>query len=444
MELVALTAFFGCCVLACIRPTMSLVLVILMFPAEIVLQGVAPTLRSSSLGFIAVNAAIGATTLIAASRLLFREPAHFARLLHPVHLSVYALFGWSAITLLWSPGAEEGAKAIIEQLPYFFVVVVLAPLVIISVDDFATVTSALLVCLCVLCCTVLISPEFASKNFRLGIDLGFGFQSNPLALGELGGFGILIGALARRTNLGIWATLLRVIAVIAGSAVAILSGSRGQFFYALVIAVVFVPVAGPIKSLRNFVVTMIAIAFVCTIAYFLLGLLLGGASERRFSFEGLLYGSSSTETRINNVIALAGAWAVSPFAWVAGLGFYAYNGLFSDGLNIYSHVLFADMLFEEGIPGLVLMATFLIFVVSRAVDIVRQTAHRVVARTSATILVAMFAYQVLLVNKQGNLWGSTLFFLLGLLIVDLHRSVESQSGEEQDAGLDHDESSVAV
>jgi hypothetical protein len=172
MEPVALIAFAGLCLYACTRPAVALALIILMFPAEIVLQGVSPALRSSGLGLKAVNIAVGAVALIAASGVAIRSPAAITKLLSPACLSVYALFGWSAITLLWSPGAEAGSEVIMGQLPYFFVILVLAPLLISSIDEFAAVTSAILLGSCVLCCIVLVSPEFVTKDTRLGFELG--------------------------------------------------------------------------------------------------------------------------------------------------------------------------------------------------------------------------------------------------------------------------------
>ena len=39
---------------------------------------------------------------------------------------------------------------------------------------------------------------------------------------------------------------------------------------------------------------------------------------------------------------------------------YAFNGLFADAGNIYSHVLFADVIFQSGLPGVALMSGFCI------------------------------------------------------------------------------------
>ena len=144
--------------------------------------------------------------------------------------------------------------------------------------------------------------------------------------------------------------------------------------------------------------------------------LLSGFAAKRFSSDELIYGSSSSSTRVENVLALGQAWVQSPVAWVLGLGFYAFNGLFADAGNIYSHVLFADVIFELGLPGVALMSGFLYFVIRDAFRLYNVASSAPLTRAACAVLIALFAYQLLLVNKQGNLWGSMYFFLMGILI----------------------------
>lgn len=429
MELLALILFAALCFYACTRPPVALALIMLMFPMEIVLQALSPVLRSSGIGLKAVNIAIGSVALLAASGVLARDPGRLRVLLQPAPVVMLALFGWSAITLLWSPGAEAGTESIVGQLPYFVVTLLLAPLLIRSIDEFATVVSTLLLSSCALCALVLSSPEFVVKDSRLGFELGVAVRSNPLALGEMGGLGIIIGLLARNSTLGSWAVLVRMAAILSGAAVAIQSGSRGQFFYAFVVAIPLLPIAAPIANVRSFVLTVASTIFVIAGSYILLGSLLFGVAEKRFSLEGLLYGSSSSETRIANILSLASAWADRPFAWIGGLGFYAYNGLFADSGNIYSHVLFADMIFEEGLPGLAFFVSFFYLSVRACFRLFQGVAETALPRASAAVLIGLFCYQVLLVNKQGNLWGSTYFFLYGLLLVEFATTVSEGARE---------------
>jgi hypothetical protein len=209
---------------------------------------------------------------------------------------------------------------------------------------------------------------------------------------------------------------LRVAAVLAGTAVAIQAGSRGQFFYALIVAVPFLPLAAPVKSARNLILALVAVVFVGLVASFLLDTLLSGFAAKRFSLDEMLYGTSSSSTRIENVLSLGRAWAQSPTAWIFGLGYYAFNGLFADAGSIYSHVLFADVIFEMGLPGVAFMSWFVYFTVRDSFRLYRLAADFPLERAACTVVIALFAYQLLLVNKQGNLWGSMYFFLMGILI----------------------------
>lgn len=427
MELLVFILFGVVCLYACTRPPVALALVIVLFPAEIVLQALSPTLRSAGFGSKAVNVSVGAVALLAVLGAIARDPERLGRLIRPVSVTVFALFGWSAITLLWSPGGEAGLESVLAGLPYFAVILVLAPLLVRGVDEFGTTVATLLVLVCGLCIVVLASPEFVVKDSRLGFDFGAATRSNPLALGEMGGLGIIVGLLARNSLLGAWAVPVRLAAVFAGSAIAIQSGSRGQFFYALAVALVLLPIAAPMRNVRTFIMTTGSAIFAAAVAYILLGSLLLGAAEKRFTLEGLLYGSSSSETRVTNVAALASAWVDRPLNWIPGLGLYAFNGLFADSGNIYSHVLFADMIFEEGLPGVALMSGFLFLSFRACIRLFRGASSTLAPRSSAAVLIGLFAYQVLLVNKQGTLWGCQYFFLFGSMLVIFSRQLDDDA-----------------
>jgi hypothetical protein len=355
--------------------------------------------------------------------------------LTPTSVMAYGLLVWGAVTLLWSPGREAGLEALQGQLPYFVVILLLGPLLVPRVDVLVSSISATLMITTALCTIVLVNPEFLVKDGRLGLDLGAGVRSNPLALGELGGLAILLGALVRRSQLGALALPIRVGAVLVGAAVAIQSGSRGQFFYAILVAVPFLPLAAPVKSARNLILAFISVLFMAFAASFLMDTLLSGFAAKRFSSDELIYGSSSSSTRVENVLALGQAWVQSPVAWVLGLGFYAFNGLFSDAGNIYSHVLFADVIFELGLPGVALMSGFLYFVIRDAFRLFNFASSAPLTRAACAVLIALFAYQLLLVNKQGNLWGSMYFFLTGIIISRLVATLDNGADAMNDVAV---------
>jgi hypothetical protein len=416
MEIVSLVAFAILCVYASMRPPVAFALVLLMFPIEMVLQSTSSFLRTPGIGLQLVNIAIGMTALLAVLSSSFRTVGFMRSFISPSSMISFGLLAWGATTLLWSPGRQAGIEATVDQLPYLGVILVLGPLLVPRVDVLVSSLSAALVIATALCLIVLINPEFVVKSGRLGFEFGGGLFSNPLALGELGGLALLLGSLIRRSTLGALAVPLRVAAILAGTAVAIQSGSRGQFFYALIVAVPFVPFAAPVKSARNLILALVAVVFVGLVASFLLDTLLSGFAAKRFSVEEMLYGTSSSSERMENVLSLGRAWAQSPTAWIFGLGYYAFNGLFADAGSIYSHVLFADVIFEMGLPGVAFMSCFVYLTVRDSFRLYRLAAEFPLERAACTALIALFAYQLLLVNKQGNLWGSMVFFLMGIVI----------------------------
>jgi hypothetical protein len=89
-------------------------------------------------------------------------------------------------------------------------------------------------CTCVL---IILSPGFNVKNGRLGIDIGGGFRTNPLAIGELGGMLLMTGVLCTRPAGSVVASsVLRTAACLFGGYLALQSGSRGQLIFALLIS----------------------------------------------------------------------------------------------------------------------------------------------------------------------------------------------------------------
>jgi len=416
MEILSLVAFALLCLYASMRPPVAFALVLLMFPMELVLQSNSSILRTPGIGVQLVNIAIGMTALLAVLRLSLRTVGFMRSFISPSSMMAYGLLLWGATTLLWSPGREAGIEATVGQLPYMVVILVLGPLLLPRVDALVSCVSAVLVIATGLCLIVLINPEFVVKNGRLGFEFGGGLLTNPLSLGELGGLALLLGILTRRSTLGSLAVPLRVAAVLAGTAVAIQAGSRGQFFYALIIAVPFLPLAAPVKNVRNLILALVAVVFVGLVVSSLLDTLLSGFAAKRFSLDEMLYGTSSSSTRVDNVLGLGLAWAQSPTAWIFGLGYYAFNGLFPNNESSYSHVVFADVIFEMGLPGVVFMSWFVYLTVRDSFRLYRLAADFPLERAACTVLIALFVYQLLLVNKQGNLWGSMYFFLMGILI----------------------------
>lgn len=402
-----------CCAVCALRPPLAFALVVLMFPMEQVIQAHAPGLISSAFGIKAVNYGVGLTAVLAAAKACLTRPNGFSRWMNGATVSAVCLLAWAAISLLWSPGRTEGLEVVVGNVPYLVLFVLVAPLLLSDLEDLRISQQATLVIGMALCAIIVVSPEFTSRDGRLGYAVASGVRSNPLAIGELGGVVLLVAATMRGTTLlGFPLLPLRVAAAILGVLVAIKSGSRGQLAFALGVAILFVPVSAPVRNVGAFISSAIIVGVTVLVVDFVISTQLQGTEARRFSGEALLYGDSSAFGRVNNVLALAAEWIRNPLAILIGLGYYAFSTLPASGGQPYSHVMFADALFELGLPGVALTAAGLVVSGLSTLRLFRAYSSERVLRATVAVVGGMLVYQVLLANKQGTMWGVHMLFML--------------------------------
>jgi hypothetical protein len=68
-----------------------------------------------------------------------------------------------------------------------------------------------------------------------------------------------------------------------------------------------------------------------------------------------------------------------------------------------------------GLIAFIILITWLFNILARAIELVRSTSTDSNLRSASVVLVALCAYQLLLMNKQGELWSSQntiVYFLL--------------------------------
>ena len=71
---------------------------------------------------------------------------------------------------------------------------------------------------------------------------------------------------------------------------------------------------------------------------------------------------------------------------------------------------------ELGLPGVVLLVWFLIALIRNGLAFFSAARDSALDRPAGTVLIALAAYFVLLVNKQGGLWGSTSLFMTASIL----------------------------
>lgn len=422
MQAIWITLFFLICLYGCVRPMVALALLLYLFPIEQILQSMAPALGSTPLGGQLVNYVVGLVVCAAAIRTAFTKFQPLVGLFNGVLITVLLLYGWSIVTLLWSPGRMDGLAVVGTRWPYL-VVMILGSYLINDLNDLVSFAKTALLIGLTVCVVLLSSGDFESKFGRLGIVVAGKLESNPLALGELGGIVLLTGALLRDSSFGRWNVLLRLLAVGTGAAIALRSGARGQLLFSVGIALVAVPLAAPMRSWKAFFSTILIVGVVIAMALVLSSTLLEGFAAKRFSVDEMLYGSSSTSERVQNVTTLMSHWLSSPFAVLVGLGYYAFS---SYGMGIdYSHVVAADALFELGIPGAAGYIAVLVMTFQNCKRLMRAGIDTGYYRAAVALCIGILGFYYLLSNKQGELWGCTTLFMLMCIVARLVSRIDA-------------------
>jgi hypothetical protein len=425
MELIVMIALFSVCAISAFRPPWVFALIILLFPLKQVIQALCPTFITQ-LGAESVNYIVAITALAASAYTIIYKKEGLANWMNLAMIATIVLYVWSVITIIWSPGGKDGLGLVLGQLPYFFVIIIISPLLIRDINDLKASLQVLLWIGIFLALAFIFSPEFTSVDGRIALNLG-GYRSNTLAIGELGGLLILIGATLRKGVIPGIGIFIRMLAIVLGAVVAIKAGSRGQFFVGVLVSIIFIPISAPVRNLFNFVAAIFVIAFVLISASFLLSTQLEGFAAKRFSTEEILGGASSADSRLSNLYLLFAAYAANPLSIFIGLGCNAFSALPGAAGQPYSHILFADAVCELGIPGTIFMGLGFWLGYRSTYQLLKFYNWDLTKRCVLATMGALIVAQTLLVNKQGSLWGTPILF--PLLIVMARVWLNEQDSE---------------
>jgi len=424
-------AFFAlACLLAARSTAWALALVFAMYSIEQALQSSAGIfLRIPPLANVCVALAVG-TSLVGA---MVRQQRPLKGYTTPQLAAVATLFIWAALSLFWTPSQESALGLTRWGLPYVVLMVFAAPLLADEMASLGQFLRGFLLIGIVTTALIVLNPGFTVKAGRLGIDIGGGFRTNPLAIGEMGGMLMMTGLLAMRpSNSVVVSTVLRTAACLLGGYLALRSGSRGQLVFALAVTICFTPVARRINHVARFVgIVAVAVALV-PLAMWAAQTFLGTQELRRWDLSVLAEGA---DVRNANIVELFRAFVTDPRAWFLGLGYNAFTSV-TPTVEPYSHIFFVDVLTELGIPMFVLLLWWLMKVFVDGLWLFRRYAEQAEQRASIACLFAIFVFQMLIVNKQGYLWSATLFFLPGIMITRLRIREEILDAEFLESATD--------
>ena len=428
MELFAYLFLFFLCVLSFFSARWMFAFSMVFFALEVALEGSIAIFRSNQ---TTANYIVGVMTLFTLAKLLTVKENPLKAYLNPAFYMILAIFIWSLISLIWSPALpiqdNTGSNIIKGTWPQFILTVLLTPLLLWDLDDWNAALPKFLILGSITCLMIFLNPEFTIKNARIGIELGGGLRTSPLAIGQVGGIIAVISALYIPPKRSFWIFLLQISSFILGSLLAIRSGSRGQILFSGILIIAFYPMARKAKNFKSFLSAVFGFVTIAVLAILAFQYVSSDTAVDRWTETNIASGSG---IRIFFILKLLGAFIASPTAWFIGLGFNAFSslgeGLYGQG---YSHATFIDVLAELGIPAFLLLLTALWISVRSGIILFQRFRESPSHRASVAILIAMLAYQILLANKEGNLWSSVNLFLFMLLLVRIEILTRDQEAE---------------
>ncbi len=423
IEFLTVGFFVIACVLAVRDTAWALALVVSMYALEQALQASSGIfMRITPLANVCVAVAAGLSVVLN----LPSQDRPFRGYATPIFSVALGFFVWAMISLLWTPAFEVAWGLTRWGIPYVILFLMVAPLLIDGMASLDRFFRAFLILGSITTILILINPAFTVKLGRLGVDLDATVRTNPLVIGELGGLMILVAALAPVDGSAPKAVLARLVAFGLGGVLSLQSGSRGQLIFALGLAVIAFPFARRIRNIPGFFGTVAAVVLMIPRVLFLAQLVLGTDELRRWELTMLAGGAN---TRVLNILDLFAAFANRPSAWVVGLGFNAFSWISGANKEPYSHALLVDMLTELGIPAFVVFCWWSLRVLQDGLWLLRRFGDDDYGRATASLLMVLFVYETLLVNKQGYLWAATLFFLVGIAITRVRVREEALDAE---------------
>ena len=166
------------------------------FAFEVALEGTLEIFKSN---LTLANYIVGFTTLLSIGKSLPAQERPLSGYLNPVLFLTIIIFGWSILSLIWSPALsnkfDTGSNIIISLWPQFILTVILTPLLLRNIEDWKNVLPIFIFVGGAICLMILLNPEFTFKNARIGADLPGGLRTSPLAIGQVGGMIVLVGGL---------------------------------------------------------------------------------------------------------------------------------------------------------------------------------------------------------------------------------------------------------
>lgn len=403
-------------------PSVSLSAVILMF-------GIEQWAQSSSYYFILnntlTNYITGGLVILSIFIKIVKRESIFAN--YPiVGWLVISLFIYSFLTLSWSSIPEISVSLWKQAFPYIILVILLSPSLFSSTGDLSKAFTVVIFAGTLLVLILLFDSNWTYRGVQLAGSGARKLMGNPLAIAETGAY-VMLAAAFMNFSKGrrLW-SVLRWISVAAGLALAVKSGSRGQFFAMVFVFFFFYAMGSNRQNLSRYFALLAGFVIFGSITYWIFEVFNQAEAGR---WDSALM-EHDVAGRWRGSIVLLKEWLESPLTIVFGLG----NSASYDPklLGIYPHVVALEVLGEEGLVGFALFLAILAMTIwnsLRSLSLAEGSSHKkgvVVTLSAITLFLLIISF------KQGSLLRSLAFFASTIYLGKLKNILMEEEGRELD------------
>jgi hypothetical protein len=395
---IVLVAFGAGLIGVIFRPEWAFVLAVVMFPVKQLMGAYLPIfVRISPLFNLLVFSAV----LIAVGSRALKRERPLAGMYNPLTVVTLVLYGWATAALLWTPG--NGVARWLDGYAYWGMYVLLLPMTLLNLEHFRRTLPLLLVVGTIAAVLYYTNPKASWYSGRLTILIAakgaaMEIRGNSLTVSQMGGMVAIAAAMMLPLRGGLAMTTLRIVAILTGVGLSVVSGARAQAALSVLTIVLFYPMSRRVKSLNQFFLVAGGMGGLLTVIFIGFTLFLGQGSEQSRRWDISRWWDVIT-SRAGDAGILIEAYLSHPQNWLQGLGTNAMS--YFAGIPVtYAHNAPVEMLCELGLIGLTLyiVACVLAFRMSRR--LFQAHAEDPVDRATVAVLLAITFYSFTLSLKQ--------------------------------------------
>lgn len=432
LNALALLVLGGMVTLALFKRHWTLALLFCFFGYEQLLS-TSMSLLASKPWLINVTVALTSVTALGMAMMAGRRPLR--GFLNVNSVLVFALIVFSYLGMFYGQSQDAGAHFVKTGFPYMILLLGVMPCLITGPEDINKMSIPFLLAGCALVVMVLLSPraEFTGARMRLDMSYtkGAGTKGNPLAIAEIGGIMVIIGALMRQNTKSLVITGLRVGGIVLGITICFFSASRGQLLFSITVAVLFYPVAYQIRNAKQFLIRAGSLGAMAGVILIVANtFLFNSAAGERFSGENIADG---VDSRLYYAKTLLSEYFANPGHYLQGMGIGSFNLYVEAGSKegfSYPHNLFIEILADHGMIGFGLLLMIILISGIHTYKLLRMVHFGLIERHAVAIVLALSGYVTLISMKQGSYLLLPLPFYAYLILSKLYMARTAELAEQ--------------